>query len=157
MDIKLYGVFHKPSPYIIKDWLQPVGVGGYNNEEFLLDNTGKNIAELNSNFCELTVQYWVRHNIKHDYVGFYHYRRYFDFTGGESVNHLPIENQLDHCSSDDQLVSLQSILKNYDAVMMSPYQAGDMSMTQQYLQIQYPQFLVRSTFFLFVMQAHQCF
>ena len=44
------------------------------------DNTGDNISNKNSTYCELTVQYWAWKNADADYYGFCHYRRYFDFS-----------------------------------------------------------------------------
>lgn len=45
------------------------------------DNTGDNISEKRLSFCELTVQYWAWKNIKADYYGLCHYRRYLSFDG----------------------------------------------------------------------------
>ncbi len=44
------------------------------------DNTGENISLYNKNFCEFTVQYWAWKNVKADYYGLCHYRRYLTFT-----------------------------------------------------------------------------
>lgn len=52
---------------------------------------GENIAE-KENYCELRAQYWVWKNITlsdDDYIGFFHYRRYLDFSKGKTLS-LPI-------------------------------------------------------------------
>ena len=49
-------------------------------EDFHQDNSGINIAEKNSSFCELTGLYWAWQNgvfENNQYVGLVHYRRYF--------------------------------------------------------------------------------
>ena len=48
--------------------------------EFMNDDVGDNISDKRLSYCEMTVQYWVWKNIKSDYVGFCHYRRYLSFS-----------------------------------------------------------------------------
>lgn len=49
-------------------------------ENMLADNTGDNISIKNAMYCELTAQYWAWKNLDADYYGFFHYRRYLNFT-----------------------------------------------------------------------------
>lgn len=44
---------------------------------YVKDNTGDNISELNSSFCELTGMYWAWKNLDAEYIGLAHYRRHF--------------------------------------------------------------------------------
>ena len=44
---------------------------------YVKDNTGDNISEKNSSYCELTGLYWAWKNLTADYIGLVHYRRYF--------------------------------------------------------------------------------
>lgn len=57
----------------------PIHVGKYNKEGigFQGDDTGDNISSKNSNYCELTALYWAWKNLKCEYIGLCHYRRYF--------------------------------------------------------------------------------
>lgn len=44
------------------------------------DNEGDNqISDKNKMYCEMTAQYWAYKNLKADYYGFFHYRRYLSF------------------------------------------------------------------------------
>lgn len=59
----------------VYDKRSPEEIGG-----MLGDNTGDNISEKRNSFCELTVQYWAWKNVKADYYGLCHYRRYLSFS-----------------------------------------------------------------------------
>lgn len=47
------------------------------------DDTGDNISEKRDSFCELTVQYWAWKNLRADYYGLCHYRRYLSFSDNQ--------------------------------------------------------------------------
>ena len=81
-DIKIYIATHKPVYVPQHPLLTPLQIGTALHEQLpdmLHDHTGVHISDKNSRYCELTGQYWVWKNQQADYVGFYHYRRYFTF------------------------------------------------------------------------------
>ena len=79
MDIKILVAAHK------KYWMPedpvylPLHVGAEGKEDlgYTKDNTGDNISLKNPHYCELTGLYWAWKNLKADYIGLVHYRRYF--------------------------------------------------------------------------------
>lgn len=90
------------------DWLIENTIG---------DNTGDNISAKNTNYCELTAQYWVWKNYKCDFVGFSHYRRLFDI-GNEYSNEEYAEN-----INFNKLTYrvLNNIIENYDIILPPVY------------------------------------
>ncbi|MCL2520879.1 MAG: DUF4422 domain-containing protein, partial [Spirochaetaceae bacterium] len=50
-----------------------------NKPDIIGDDTGDNISEKRLSYNELTVMYWAWKNVKADYYGLCHYRRYFSF------------------------------------------------------------------------------
>ena len=79
-DIKILIATHKQY-FVPNDSVYfPLHVGkdsNHNETEFQPDNTGDNISSKNPKFCELTGLYWAWKNLKADYIGLVHYRRYF--------------------------------------------------------------------------------
>ena len=78
-------ITHKDYEFPNSACYRPIFVGekcanALKNEGFYQDNSGINIAEKNSSFCELTGLYWAWQNgifKNNQYVGLVHYRRYF--------------------------------------------------------------------------------
>ena len=79
-NIKIIAAAHKKYQMPKDEMYIPVQVGAEGKElieNYTPDNTGENISKLNPYFCELTGLYWAWKNLKADYIGLVHYRRYF--------------------------------------------------------------------------------
>lgn len=79
-NIKVIVATHKKYQMPNDEMYLPLQVGSEGKEKiknYLQDNTGENISNLNPYFCELTGLYWAWKNLKNDYIGLVHYRRYF--------------------------------------------------------------------------------
>lgn len=80
VDIKLFVCCHQQVQVPKHPLLLPIQVGAALSDThfpgFLHDDSDGNISEKNRSYCELTAQYWAWKNVKADYYGFFHYRRY---------------------------------------------------------------------------------
>lgn len=112
----------------------PVRCGAvYDDREgitMLGDDTGDNISEKRMSYCELTVQYWAWKNVKADYYGLCHYRRYIGFAGKkyetgieEANNGCVVEQCLDqtrvakHCLNEEEM---RKVIEDYDIIAIDP-------------------------------------
>lgn len=81
-EIKIIVCYHKDSYRFQNDIFLPVHVGkATSNIELGIqgDNEGENISNQNNLYCELTGLYWAWKNLRSDYMGLCHYRRFFTF------------------------------------------------------------------------------
>ena len=91
----------------------PIHVGreGKADLGYVGDNTGDNISAKNANYCELTGLYWAWKNLKCDYVGLCHYRRYFAgknlHTNNAEKKKAVILNRKDY----------EKLLQEYDVIL----------------------------------------
>lgn len=100
-------------------------------EDMIGDDTGDNISDLNSSFCEFTSIYWAWKNYNKlgnpDYIGFMHYRRHFIFNENfqsEVTDRLTEFNVLDEeylnkCQIKDE--KIKSVISQYDCIIPKPY------------------------------------
>ena len=79
-NVKIIIALHKNYEVPKDDIYLPLHVGAEGKQDFGLknkDNVGENISAKNPFYSELTGVYWAFKNLKADYVGLVHYRRYF--------------------------------------------------------------------------------
>lgn len=97
------------------------------NVDMLGDDTGDNISEKRMSFCEYTVMYWAWKNIKADYYGLCHYRRYLSFSDkdikGNALKQGLLDSMADiniqQCNLTDTDAMIEGI-KTADAIV--PYE-----------------------------------
>lgn len=94
------------------------------NSQFTRDDKGDNISQKRNSFCEFTVQYWAWKNVKSDYYGLCHYRRYLTFS--KKRFRANAQNQVMEGMLDDYTIAkydllnerrMRSIIEGCDAVV----------------------------------------
>lgn len=88
-DIKILISCHKKVDTINNSILTPIALGvekrGHIDGIQLNDNNGTdNISSSNEYFCEMTAMYYAYKNLKAQYYGFFHYRRYLSLAHFDS-------------------------------------------------------------------------
>lgn len=120
MNIKIYTCHHKKAPVYESEYIIPIHAGKANSKldlGLIGDDSGENISERNGSWCELTVIYWMWKNIKADYYGLFHYRRFLNFNaigGGYEIFNDFEQNSIQKFGWDDKKIQL--VCENYDVI-----------------------------------------
>ena len=112
MNITILVAAHKKYWMPADDIYMPLHVGAEGKDPlpYTPDNTGDNISIKNPNYCELTGLYWAWKNLKTDYIGLCHYRRYF----GKNTGAKDIEKKKDAIF---RRRDYEAILAKYDIIL----------------------------------------
>lgn len=112
------------------------------NIDMLGDDTGDNISDKRLEFCELTVQYWAWKNVKADYYGLCHYRRYLSFSDEHfeqcktehDVGCVPVQNISKDVIEKHNLQydKMMSDIPQYDMVCMEPISLKKLKIKSNY-------------------------
>ncbi len=138
MKAKIFIAYHKKAKLIKNNILEPIHVGrAINTSEWLEqnmfgDNLGENISDKNGRYCELTSQYYVWKNTEEfkdlDYIGFCHYRRFFNFNTNVKYKENLL-SQVEYPFLDDNYSKLFGLdekniidtLSGYDLITFAPF------------------------------------
>ena len=152
MDIKIFVSCHKKCKVFSSKYIIPIQVGTELSEacfpRMLHDNDGEdNISDLNGMYCELTAQYWAWKNIKADYYGFMHYRRYFslnsallpeDCFGNVCLEEINDKNVKLLGLNDE---NIEKVVSQYDVITLIPNKIkklGDVKTVYEHAQKESP-------------------
>ena len=145
--IKIFVATHKEAEFPNNPIYVPIEVGAYNKEKFLkvTDNTGDNISEKNSSFCELTATYWILKNDKSDIVGLTHYRRYFFSKHTNKMDYVLKKKEIeDLLQKYDVIVPLKNYLLRYKTVKSAYeniHKISDFEMCRSIIEEKYPEYV----------------
>ena len=151
-DIKVIVATHKKYQMPTDEMYLPVQVGAEEKEDlgYIKDNEGENISTKNPSFCELTGLYWAWKNLKADYIGLVHYRRYFFLkkkhykTEKEKFENVLTLNEADKLLDETDII-LPKKRKYYIENLYSHYKhtmyVEPLDETRKIIEEKYPEYL----------------
>lgn len=140
--IKLFCIYHAQTPIYRNEVVEPI-LTGANSKDFefegVKDNSGDNISDKNLYYAELTANYWVWKNYVSqnsllEYVGFCHYRRFFDFLkrkNKKAFKELSYEKFDSIFKKQYSQEKIYQIIKDYD-IVLPPKFVFEESVYEQY-------------------------
>ena len=140
----IYVITHKPFPFPLPPHYQKLYVGAARlaPEEkaslkgYVFDDSGVNISEKNSSYCELTGLYWLWKNQPDDaIVGITHYRRFF----GKPGKYLSIEGASRLLQKADMVVARRQWVEGNVKVHFETFHCKeDLRLLRSIIQKKYP-------------------
>ena len=144
---QIYVITHKPIEGIgLPEHYSKLFVGAYrlsaqeksSLEDYDFDDSGINISDKNSNYCELTGLYWIWKNQGAEYVGISHYRRFFEEAGAL----LPMGKAKAILREADIIVAKrQWVERNVKAQFERFHSPGDLALVRRIIEEKYPDYL----------------
>lgn len=126
IDIKIGVACHKPSELPKNELFLPIHVGAALSDRQLgiqRDDEGDNISSKNPQYCELTAQYWLWKNVKADYYGLCHYRRFMCFNGDKTKQNNRFQIEASSLNSEnikrfglEDSKQMRKIIEKYDVI-----------------------------------------
>lgn len=151
MNIKILVATHKKYWMPEDEVYLPIHVGKEGKQDlgYIGDNTGDNISIKNPNYCELTAIYWAWKNLKADYIGLVHYRRYFtkhNFRNCEKKKQdILLKSDFENILKDADIIVpdkrkyyIETIRSHYN----HSYYEKDLNETEKIIKEIYPEYLV---------------
>ena len=135
--MKIYCITHKPIKNIEKIGLLPAGVGKNNfPSNYIIENSGDNIADKNFCYSETSFHYWIWKNLlpklnENEWIGTCQYRRYF--VKKEYADKIQYSNRQQGLYDLNNIEDLKSILQlepekqwnDYDVILCNPWSVSN--------------------------------
>ena len=107
-------------------------------QDYDFDDSGINISDKNSNYCELTGLYWIWKNQQGEYVGISHYRRFFEERGAL----LPMGKAKEILKDADMIVARRQWVEgNVKAQFERFHSKEDLALARRVIQEKYPDYV----------------
>lgn len=143
---------------------QPIQVGNdpYDFPNYIRDNKGENISNKNSNYCELTAQYWLWKNDSSDIKGLVHYRRFFlnnhfSISKKSKINNILTEENIEKVLNDFDIILPKKrnyfIETNFSHYIHAHHKEG-LDVTEKVIRTSFPEYLEAYNNIMYRRKAH---